>query len=65
MSSRKVGLFLSDFKDTSFLDRFLKDTQISKFIQILTVGAEILHADGRTAGHDEAKSRFSQFCESA
>jgi hypothetical protein len=27
------------------------------------VGAELFHADGRIDRHDEAKSRFSQFCE--
>jgi len=27
------------------------------------LGAELLHADGRTDRHDEANSRFSQFCE--
>jgi hypothetical protein len=36
-------------------------------MNILPVGAELLHADGwidrRTDGHDEANSRFSQFCE--
>ena len=35
------------------------------FVKILTVGAELFHADGQTAGHDEANSRFSQFCEGA
>jgi hypothetical protein len=28
-------------------------------------GAELFHADGRTDKHDEANSRFSQFCERA
>jgi hypothetical protein len=27
------------------------------------VGAELFHADGQTERHDEANSRFSQFCE--
>ena len=27
--------------------------------------ADLLHADGRTDGHEEANSRFSQFCEHA
>jgi len=31
-------------------------------MKILPVGAELFHADG---GHDEAKSRFSQFWERA
>jgi len=29
------------------------------------VGAELFHADWRTDKHDEADSRFSQFCGSA
>jgi hypothetical protein len=28
-------------------------------------GSRVVHADGRTDGHDKANSRFSQFCESA
>jgi hypothetical protein len=27
------------------------------------MGAELFHADGQTDGHNEADSRFSQFCE--
>jgi hypothetical protein len=34
-------------------------------MKIRPVGAELFHADGRTDGHNEANSRFSQFCESA
>jgi len=37
----------------------------SYFVKIRPVGAELFHADGRTDGHDEANSRFSQFCERA
>ena len=29
------------------------------------VAAELFHAGGRTVGHDEANSHFSQFCERA
>jgi len=36
------------------------------FKKIRLVGAELFHADGRTTDrHEEAKSRFSQFCERA
>ena len=34
-------------------------------MKIRPVGAELLHADRWTDGHDEANSRFSQFCEQA
>ena len=34
-------------------------------MKIRPVGAEILHADGQKDRHDEANSRFSQFCETA
>ena len=32
-------------------------------MKIRPVGAELLHADGRTDSHDKANSRFSQFFE--
>ena len=32
-------------------------------MKIRPVGAELSHAEKRTDGHDEANSRFSQFCE--
>ena len=34
-------------------------------MKILSMGAELVHADGQTDRHDEANSRFSQFCEGA
>jgi len=54
--------FLSDFNETwIFSTSFSKSTQISNFIKIRPVGAELFYADK----HDEAYSRFSQFCERA
>ena len=32
-------------------------------MKIRRVGAELSHADRQTDGHDEANSRFSQYCE--
>jgi len=32
----------------SFLDRFSKNFQISNFIEIRPVGAQLFHADGQT-----------------
>jgi hypothetical protein len=45
----------------NFLNTFLKNPQISNFMEIRQLGAPLFHA-GR---HDEAKSRFSQFLERA
>jgi len=42
---------------------FSKNPQISNLMKIRPVGTELLHADGQTVRHDEANSRFSQFCE--
>jgi hypothetical protein len=44
----RYPLFLSDFNETEFPHRFPKNTQISNFIKIRPVGAELFHADGRT-----------------
>ena len=34
-------------------------------MKIRPVGAELLHADGRTDWYNEANTQFPQFCESA
>jgi len=34
-------------------------------MKIRPVRAQLFHADGQTHSHDEANSRFSQFCERA
>jgi hypothetical protein len=41
-------LFLSNFNERIFLDRFSKNLQILNFTKIRPVGAELSHADGRT-----------------
>jgi hypothetical protein len=64
--SCKVPLLLSDFNETSIFSTVVrKNPQISNFMKILSVGAELFHADRRTDRHDEADSRCSQFCEGA
>jgi hypothetical protein len=46
MSSCKVPvIFVRFYRNTNFLDRFSKKSQISSFIKILPVGAELFHAD--------------------
>jgi hypothetical protein len=49
----------------SLLNRFLKNTHISNFIKIHTVGSELFHADrwrGRqTVSHDKANICFCNF----
>ena len=43
---------------------FLKKIQIPSFNKICPLGVELFQADVWTDGHDEANTRFSQFCES-
>jgi hypothetical protein len=58
-------LFLSDFNETCiFLIVFSKITQMSNFMKIRPMGAELFHLDRRTDRRDEANSRLSQVCES-
>jgi len=49
----------------NFLETISKNNQISNFMNIRPAGSELLHADGGTVRHDEASSRFPQFCERA
>jgi hypothetical protein len=42
-----------------FFRQIFKNTQISKFMKICPVTAELFHAVGQTEGHDEANSHFS------
>ena len=62
----KYRLFLSDFNTNWILETdFRKNTQISNFMKIRPVGAELFHADRRKDKYDKANSRFSRFCERA
>jgi hypothetical protein len=47
-----------------FIDSFSKNTQISDFLKILPVVAELFHAE-ILDGHDKTNNLFSQFYESA
>jgi hypothetical protein len=44
----KCPIFLLDFNQASMFSRFSKNNQISNFVKIRPVGAELLYADGRT-----------------
>ena len=60
----KCPLLLSDFKQTGiFRADFSKNTQMRNFITMCPVGGDLLLACGQTDIHEEANSRFSQFCE--
>jgi hypothetical protein len=61
----KYSLFLSDFNEswTSSIDLPKNITPTANLIKIRPVGAELFRTDGQTDRHDEANSRFSQFCE--
>jgi hypothetical protein len=48
-----------------FCKYILEKPQLSNFMKILPVVAELFHAGGPTEGHDDAERRFSQFCEGA
>jgi len=47
----------------NFLSRISKNPEISNFIKIHLVGAELFHADVQTDRYGEASSRFSSFYE--
>jgi hypothetical protein len=44
----KYPLFLSDFNELNFLNTFSKNIQISNFMKIRPVGAELFHEDRQT-----------------
>jgi hypothetical protein len=51
---------LSDFNKTRIFSTGFRESALSNFMKIRPVGAELLHEGGRTEGHGEANSSFSQ-----
>jgi hypothetical protein len=60
----KCPLFLPDFNKNLLSLMDFQDTLKYRNKKILPFGGELFHADGQTDRHDEANTRFSQFCES-
>jgi hypothetical protein len=57
---------VSDFNETLlFWTDFFKRGKAQNLIKIRSVAVELFHADGQTDRHEEANTRFSQFCGSA
>ena len=48
--------------NSKFVDRFWKNTQMSNFIKIRTVGAEVFHVYGRTEGQTDMTKLVVVLC---
>jgi hypothetical protein len=62
----QYSLFSSDFNETELYRQFSKNNQITNFMNVCPVVAELFHTeDGRKGRHDETNILFSKFCERA
>ena len=61
----KYPLFQQDFNESCRQIFKKHSNDISNFMKIPLGGAELFLVDGRTDRHDEANTRFSQYCERA
>jgi hypothetical protein len=63
---KEVPVIILRFESNlKFHDRFSKRSRIQILLKIRPLEAALFHADGQTDRHDEANSRFQEFCESA
>jgi len=63
-ASKVLDILVRFSRKLNFLEMFSKNTQISNFMKICQwQPIYCMQTDGRTDRHDEANSRFSQFCE--
>ena len=63
MSSSKVPVILVRFyTNLDFLNGFSKNPQISNFMEIRPVGAEVFHADRQTGGWTDMTKLIVTFC---
>jgi hypothetical protein len=63
--SCKVPFILFRYKyNFNFAKRISKNIQITNFVKIRPVEAQLFHTGTRTGKHDEANSRLSQMCRS-
>jgi len=54
----------SDYNESLIFLPGVRDTKIPNFMKIRPMVTDLFHAGRQTDRHDEANSRFSQFCES-
>ena len=47
-------------RNLNFLDRFSRNVQRSAFIKLLTVGAELLRADGQTDSQPDGRTNMTK-----
>jgi hypothetical protein len=59
----KHPLFLTDFYEISIYRQIFEKVQISNFMKIRPVGAELFHAERPPDRNDVSNSRISQFFE--
>ena len=62
-ASKVTFIIVIFYLDFNYSRQFFEKWSNIKFMKIYPVGAELFHVDGQMGRHDEANSRFLQFCE--